>query len=149
MCQNAPVMNPTRLGAVLLLALGVTFSLDSRASASTQEGASKAIEGVWIYANDPSQKIKVDPVYEGSTITIEAGGRYAFALGGMPKPLQGTWELRGAEGYVFRIHTEYGQGRKNDLTLTLRRDGKGVVTGMEVREGDGSAGARYYVPQKK
>jgi hypothetical protein len=47
------------------------------------------------------------------------------------------------------VHTEYGKGRRNDLTLTLRRNASGAVTGMEVREGDGSSGARYYVPQVK
>ncbi len=112
--------------------------------------AAKSIEGTWVYAKDPTGKVKSEPIYEGSTITFEAGGRYVFALADTPKPLTGTWELRGAEGNTIRVHTEYGQNRRNDLTLTLRRDARGGVVGFEVREGDDdSSGVRYYVPRKK
>ncbi|TMQ77748.1 hypothetical protein ACCUM_2695 [Candidatus Accumulibacter phosphatis] len=45
------------------------------------------------------------------------------------------------------MRTEYGPGRRNDLTLKLRRDARGAVVGMKIREGNGSTGARYYVPR--
>jgi hypothetical protein len=107
------------------------------------------IEGTWTYAKDPTGAIGSEAIYEGSAITFGPGGAYAFQLGQTKIALKGTWELRGAEGNVVRVHTEYGKGRRNDLTLTLRRNASGAVTGMEVREGDGSSGARYYVPQVK
>lgn len=115
---------------------------------TAQDNAAKVIEGTWVYAKDPTGKVKIDPIYEGSTITFEAGGKYAFALRDLPKPLVGTWLLRQATGNTIDVHTEYGQERSNDLTLTLRRDAKGGVVGFEVFEGDG-IGIRYYVPRKK
>ena len=129
--------------ASLLLASSGLVGQDNAAAA-------KAIEGTWVYAEDPTGKVKSEPIYEGSTITFEPGGRYAFALADTPKPLAGTWELRGAEGNIIRVHTEYGENRRNDLTLTVRRDARGSVAGFEVREGDvNSSGVRYYVPRKK
>ena len=131
----------------------VALLLFASVHATAQSGpdTGKSIEGVWIYANDPAKKIKFDPVYEGSTITIEAGGRYAFALGASAmKPLEGRWTLRGAEADTFRLHTDYGRGRTVDSTLRVKRDGKGVIVGMEVREADDDPTlARYYVPLKK
>ena len=105
------------------------------------------IEGTWIYAKDPTGVVPAESIYEGSTITFGPGGKYTFQLGQTSIALQGTWEVRGAEGDTVRVHTEYGQGRRNDLTLTIRRDPRGAVVGMEVREGDGTTGARYYVPR--
>jgi hypothetical protein len=132
-----------------IVALLLFVSVHAIAQSGPDTG--KAIEGVWIYADDPAKKIKSDPVYEGSTITIEAGGRYVFALGASAmKPLEGRWILRGAEADLFRIHTDYGRGRTNNMTLRVKRDGKGVIVGMEVREADDDPQlARYYVPLKK
>jgi hypothetical protein len=107
-----------------------------------------AIQGTWIYAKDPTRAIAHDKIYVGSTITFEAGGGYTFALADARIPLTGTWELRGEEGDTVRVHTEYGRERRNDLTLTLRRDRQGKVIGMEVREGDDDTGARFYVPHQ-
>ena len=137
-------MTLMRIVALLLFA-----SVQALAQSGPDTG--KPIEGVWIYADDPAKKIKSDPVYEGSTITIEAGGRYVFALGASAmKPLEGRWTLRGAEADTFRIHTEYGRGRTNEMTLRVKRDEKGVIVGLEIREADDDpALARYYVPLKK
>jgi hypothetical protein len=146
MLLRAVVTAPTLMRVVALLLFASV-----QATAQSGPDAGKSIEGVWIYADDPAKKIKSDPVYEGSTITIEAGGRYAFALGeSAMKPLEGRWTLRGAEADVFRIHTDYGRGRTNNMTLRVKRDGKGVIVGMEVREADDDPQlARYYVPLKK
>lgn len=132
-----------------IVALLLFVSVQAIAQSGPDTG--KPIEGVWIYANDPAKKIRFDPVYEGSTITIEAGGRYAFALGASAmKPLEGRWTLRGAEADMFRIHADYGRGRTVDTTLRVKRDAKGVIVGMEVREADDDPElARYYVPLKK
>jgi hypothetical protein len=137
-------MSLIRIFALLLFA-------SIQAMAQSGSDAAKPIEGAWIYADDPANKIKSDPVYKGSTITIEAGGRYAFALGeSTMKPLEGKWTLRGADADTFRIHTEYGRGRTNDMTLRVRRDAKGVIVGMEIREADDDPTlARYYVPLKR
>ena len=107
------------------------------------------IEGIWIYAKDPSGAVKSEAIYQGSTITFGPGGKYTFQLGETSIALQGTWALSGVDGDTVKVHTEYGQGRSNDLTLKVRRDRRGTVIGMEVREGDGSTGARYYVPRPK
>ncbi|MFN7145543.1 MAG: hypothetical protein ACK4YP_17340 [Myxococcota bacterium] len=112
---------------------------------AAKDPAAAAIAGTWRYAKDPTGAVATDPIYEGSTITFAPDGRYTFRLAQFPRPLEGTWELRGAEADTVRVHTEYGQGRRNHLTLTLRRDAGGAVTGMVVREGDGSTGARLYV----
>ena len=106
-----------------------------------------ALQGTWIYSQDPTGQIPVDPIYTDSTLTFGADGHYAFQLGQTRIALEGSWVLTSAEGDVLRIHTEYGQGRRNDLALTLRRGASGAAVGMEVREGDGSTGARYYVPR--
>lgn len=124
------------------------FVLLASISIAAQSDAAKSIEGTWIYAKDPAGKIKMDPIYDGSTITFEAGGKYAFKLGDFGKPLAGTWELRDAKGDTIKVHTEYGQGRRNDLTLLLRRDAKQVVIGFEIREGEDATGARYYALKK-
>jgi hypothetical protein len=116
--------------------------------AAGQAAGAKDIVGVWAYAKDPRGAIPSEKIYEGSTITFTADGKYAFQLAETTIALRGTWELRSAEGHVIRVHTIYGQGRENDLTLTLRRDGRGAIAGIEVREGDGSTGARYYVPKR-
>jgi hypothetical protein len=135
----------------LMRIVALLLFVSVHAMAQSGPDAAKPIAGVWIYANDPTKKIKSDPVYEGSTITIEAGGRYAFALGeSAMKPLEGRWTLRGAEADTFRIHTDYGRGRANDMTLRVKRDAKGVIVGMEIREADDDPTlARYYVPLKK
>lgn len=93
--------------------------------------------------------MKSESIYAGSTIMFGPDGKYTFQLGQSGVALQGTWELRGVEGNTVRVHTEYGQERRNDLTIKVRRDRRGAVIGMEVREGDGSTGARYYVPRAK
>lgn len=136
-------MNLMRILALLLVA-------SFEAIAQSGADAAKPIEGVWIYANDPAKKIAFDPVYEGSTITIEPGGRYVFAIGeSAMRPLQGRWTLRRAEADTFRIHTDFGQGRTVDSTLRVRRDAKGAIVGMEIREADDDPKlARYYVPKK-
>ena len=133
-----------RIVALLLLASFQAF-------AQSGGDSGKAIEGVWIYANDPAKKITFDPIYEGSTITIEAGGRYSFALGASAmKPLEGRWTLRRAQADTFQIHTDYGQGRTVDSTLRVKRDAKGTIVGMEVRPADDDPKlARFYVPLKK
>jgi hypothetical protein len=107
------------------------------------------IEGTWIYAKDPTGAVKSEPIYEGSTIMFGPDRKYSFQLGETRVALQGTWELRSVEGDTVRVHTEYGRGRSNDLTLKVRRDQRGAVIGMEVREGDESTGARFYVPRPK
>ncbi len=61
-------LTPVRIVALLLF-------VSVHATAQSGPDTAKSIEGVWIYADDPAKKIKSDPVYEGSTITIEAGGR--------------------------------------------------------------------------
>jgi len=104
------------------------------------------IEGTWTYATDPTGAVPAEAIYEGSSITFGVDGKYSFQLAETSIALQGTWEVRGNEGGTVQVHTEYGQGRRNDLTLKLRRDAQGTVIGMEVREGDGSTGARFYVP---
>jgi hypothetical protein len=121
--------------------------LGSTRLSATQGAAASPIEGVWIYAKDPKGVVKSEAIYEGSTITFGAGGKYSFRLADTSSALQGTWELRGSKGNVIQVHTEYGQDRSNDLALTIRRDASGKVVGLEVREGDGSTGARYYVPR--
>ena len=135
---------PSNVTMTLILCLGLLSS-----APFIQAAQPKPIEGIWIYAKDPSGAVKSEPIYEGSTITFGPDGKYTFQLRETSVALQGTWELRGTEGDTFKVHTEYGQGRSNDLTLKLRRDRRGAVTGMEVREGDGSTGARYYVPRPK
>jgi len=136
-------MTLVRIVALLLLA---SFG----AMAQSGADAAKAIEGVWIYANDRAKNVAFDPFYEGSTITIEAGGRYVFALGDPAmKPLVGRWTLRGADADTFRIHTEFGQGRTIDFKLSVKRDATGAIDGMEVLEADEDPKqARYYVPKK-
>lgn len=114
---------------------------------AVQATQTNPIEGVWVYAKDPRGVVRPEAIYQGSTITFGAGGKYTFQLAETSIALQGTWEVRGAKGDVIRVHTEYGQDRSNDLALTIRRDASGKVVGMEVREGDGSTGARYYVPR--
>ena len=145
------VMNLLLQVGILVLASGVsggeTVSGPPPPARSAQAAPASRIEGTWIYAKDPTGAVPSEPIYVGSTITFGPGGKYTFQLGDTIVALQGTWELRGAQGDVFRVHTEYGQGRSNDLTLTIRRDPRGAVVGMEVREGDGSTGARYYVPR--
>ena len=137
-------MTLMRIVALLLVA---SFESFAQSGVDTR----KPIEGVWIYANDPSKKITFDPVYEGSTITIEAGGRYVFALGeSSMKPLEGRWTLRGAQADTFHIHTDFGQRRTVDSTLSVKRDATGAIVGMEVRPADDDQKlARYYVPLKK
>lgn len=115
--------------------------------AAAQAAQANPIEGVWVYAKDPKGVVRSEAIYEGSTITFGAGGKYAFRLAEASIALQGTWEVRGGTGNIIQVHTEYGQDRSNDLALTIRRDASGKVVGMEVREGDGSTGARYYVPR--
>lgn len=133
----------------LLLALASGASAGTPPTASTPPAPVTSmhnLEGTWIYAKDPTGAVPSEPIYEGSTLTFGPGSRYTFQLAGTRVALTGVWELRGVEGDVVRIHTEYGQDRRNDLTLALRRGADGAVIGMEVREGDGSTGARFYVP---
>lgn len=106
-----------------------------------------ALQGTWIYGQDPTGQIPVDPIYTDSTLTFGADGRYAFQLGQTRIALEGTWIMTSADGDLLLVHTEYGQGRHNDLALTLRRRASGATIGMEVREGDGTTAARYYVPR--
>ena len=133
----------------LFLFVSAVADLRSAPLPAAQGAEASPIEGVWIYAKDPKGVVKPEAIYEGSTIVFGAGGKYSFQLGQTSIALQGTWELRGTKGNIIRVHTEYGQDRSNDLTLTIRRDAKGAVAGLEVREGDGSTGARYYVPRAK
>lgn len=114
-----------------------------------QAAQMSSIEGVWVYAKDPKGLVPAEAIYEGSMITFGPGGKYVFQLGETSIALQGTWEIRSGKGDTVLVHTEYGQDRRNDLTLTIRRGARGIVVGMEVREGDGSTGARYYVPRAK
>jgi hypothetical protein len=131
----------------MALACGAARAAEPAAPPPQEVPAVNPVEGTWVYAKDPAKKVKSEKIYEGSTITFGPAGAYSFRLAETTIALKGTWEVRGADGDVVRVHTEYGQGRRNDLTLTLRRDPHGTVVGMEVREGDGSTGARYYVPQ--
>jgi len=136
---------------VVSLFLWPSASADLRSAplSAAQSAAASPIEGVWIYAKDPKGVVKSEAIYEGSTITFGAGGKYAFQLGQTSIALQGTWELLGATGDGSSVRTEYGAGRGNALARTIRRDASGKVAGLEVREGDGSTGARYYVPRAK
>lgn len=152
--HNASVSPLSRVGLVFLIGtpraafiLGV--ALLAWLAPSLQAAQVTPIEGTWIYAKDPTGAVKSEAIYEGSTITFGPEGKYTFQLGQTAVALQGTWERRGVEGNTVRVHTEYGQERRNDLTLKVRRDRRGAVIGMEVREGDGSTGARYYVPRPK
>ena len=123
--QRSQPMTLMRIVALLLFA-------SVHATAQSGPDTAKSIEGVWIYANDPTKKIESDPVYEGSTITIEAGGRYAFALGASAmKPLEGRWTLRGAEADTFRLHTDYGRGR----TVEFDAEGEARRKGRDRRHG--------------
>lgn len=135
------------LAVPLFVALSAAAGLADALPRAIQTTPANQIEGTWVYAKDPSGVVKTESIYEGSTITFGPGGKYSFQLGQTQIALQGTWEVRGAEGDTVRVHTEYGQGRENDLALTIRRDRRGVVVGLVVREGDGSTGARYYVPR--
>jgi hypothetical protein len=142
-------MVKTLVVVALLLWPFAAANLPAAPLAAAQGAQVSPIEGVWIYAKDPKGVVRSEAIYEGSTITFGAGGKYAFQLGETSIALQGTWEVRGAKGDIVRVHTEYGRDRSNDLTLTIRRDAGGKVVGLEVREGDGSTGARYYVPRAK
>lgn len=135
------------LAVPLFVALSAAAGLADASSRPIQAAPVNPIEGTWVYAKDPSGVVKTESIYEGSTITFGPGGKYSFQLGQTQIALQGTWEVRGTARDTVRVHTEYGQGRENDLTLTIRRNPRGVVVGLVVREGDGSTGARYYVPR--
>ena len=123
------------------------FHAAQSAPLTPQLAAARPILGTWVYAKDQTGVVPSEAVYEGSAITFGADGVYTFQLGQSTIALKGTWEVRGVDGDTVRVHTEYGKGRRNDLTLTLRRNPAGAAVGMEVREGDGSTGARYYVPR--
>lgn len=132
----------------LLSCASAVVAVQAPAPSHSTQPQVNAIEGTWIYAKDPTGAVRSESIYEGSTITFGPGGQYTFQLGQTSIALKGTWELRGAEGDTLRVHTEYGEERRNDLTLKVRRNPRGEVIGLEVREGDESAGARYYVPRR-
>ena len=146
---------PALVAAALVATIASAFaSPPGREDAPRHEQAArpdpayaKPIERVWVYAKDPGGGVPFEAIYDGRTVTFGPDAAHAFQLGQSRIALKRTWELRGAEGDTFRVRTEYGPGRRNDLTLKLRSDARGAVVGMKIREGDGSTGARYYVPR--
>ena len=105
----------------------------------------QTVDGTWTYAADPrgGEAAQTQQIYNGSTLTFGSDGSYAFKLGATPKPLAGTYTVASwsKEGGV--LHTDYGQGRTNQLHLSLHRDGEKVV-GFIVRETDQKVNPRYY-----
>lgn len=134
-------------GLILWTLLGCQPSKAPLPAAPTAAVEPAELVRVWTYAADPKEEVGTEPLYTKSTMTFTAEGQYLFKLGRTPKPLSGTYNVVqwGPDG--GELHTDYGEGRTNQLHLSARRGQDGQLIGFVVREGPEKVGGRYYTAQ--
>lgn len=102
---------------------------------ATKEAAVPEFVGKWTYAEDPKGEAKLDPLYEGSVITLGADHSYNFLMRGTTFALEGTWEVRSSSESEIVLDLDFGQG-KSVYYLNPRHEG-GELQGMLLYEGEG------------
>ena len=102
------------------------------------------LHGKWLYTEDPKGEIELNSFYTGGSITLTPEGGYKMEMKSGGYALEGTYTVRSESAEEVVLETEYAGGRKNVLTLGLRRGEDGAVASFTMSETEDKVPTRFY-----